>query len=205
MKNKTCYKFLRLIDGKIKSENGNQIWEIGKWYKIKDELNMCHVGFHCSEEIYQAFSYVQGEILAEVEVRGEHLSEKDKEVWSEMKIIKAWKWQKKDSVALAIYSAELVLPNFEKEYPEDKRPRQAIEAAKGVLFEDTEENRSAAESAAVAALTAARSAALAARSAARSAAQSAALAALAAAESEMIKKISSWMDEHLKELEEFRN
>ena len=122
-----------------------------------------------------------------------------------MKIIKAWKWQKKDSVALAIYSAELVLPNFEKEYPEDKRPRQAIEAAKGVLFEDTEENRSAAESAAVAALTAARSAAVAALTAARSAAQSAALAALAAAESEMIKKISSWMDEHLKELEEFRN
>lgn len=33
----------------------------------------------------------------------------------------------------AIYSASLVLPIFEKEYPNDARPRQAIEAAKTYL------------------------------------------------------------------------
>ena len=40
--------------------------------------------------------------------------QKDKQVWSDMKVIKAWKWTKRDSVALSIYSAELVIENFEK-------------------------------------------------------------------------------------------
>ena len=105
------YKFLK---DNLKSKNGNCVWILGKWKKHEGVLDMCHAGFHCSQEKYQAFSYVQGEILAEVKVRGEHLEDKDKEVWSEMRIIKLWKWQKKDSVSLAIYSAELCLNNFER-------------------------------------------------------------------------------------------
>ena len=54
-------------------------------------------------------------------------------------------------LAYAIYAAEQVLDNFEKEYPDDKRPRAAIEAAKAVLKNDTEVNRSAAWAAARAA------------------------------------------------------
>ena len=41
----------------------------------------------------------------------------------------------------AVYAAEQVLPIFEGEYHDDKRPRQAIEAAKKVIENDTEENR----------------------------------------------------------------
>ena len=58
-----------------------------------------------------------------------------------MKLVKVWKWQKKDSVAIAIYSAELCLENFEKVFPNDKRPREAINAAKRWLENPTEENR----------------------------------------------------------------
>lgn len=47
-----------------------------------------------------------------------------------MKITKAYEWTQKDSVALAIYAAELVIKMYEKEYPNDDRPRKAIEAAK---------------------------------------------------------------------------
>jgi len=115
------YKFLRTG---LKSDNGNIKWKFGKWEKYEDELEMCQAGFHCSLEPYDAFSYVQGEIIAEVEVRGKSLKQDDKQVWEEMRIIRAWKWTKRDSVKLAIYSAELCLPNFEKEYPKDKRPQR---------------------------------------------------------------------------------
>ena len=204
------YKFLR---ENLKSYNGDISWELNKWKKHEGELDMCNSGFHCSKEKYQAFSYVQGEILAEVEVKGKSIKQDDKEVWSEMRIVKLWKWQKKDSVALAIYAAELCLNNFEKVYPDDKRPREAIEAAKRYLDNSTDENRSAAASAASAAASvasaaasaasaesaasaasAAASAASAAWSAVRGAASAAASVANAVRGANLINKIFKWMD-----------
>jgi len=41
----------------------------------------------------------------------------------------------------AVFAAELVLPNFETVYPDDKRPHEAIEAAKVVIKNYTIENR----------------------------------------------------------------
>jgi hypothetical protein len=156
------YKFLRLVDGKIKSNSGNVTWEIGKWKKMRGEVDICNRGFHCSSEIYQAFSYVQGEVLAQVEVAGKSEKQEDKEVWSQMKLVNAWKWQKKDSVALAIYAAELVLDIFEKYDSKDKRPREAIEAAKKYLKYPIDKNSYAADAAAYAARAAADAAAYAA-------------------------------------------
>ena len=46
---------------------------------------------------------------------------------------------------------ECALPVFEKKYPEDNRPKKAIEAARNYLTNPTAENRSAAAKAAVAA------------------------------------------------------
>ena len=43
----------------------------------------------------------------------------------------------------AIYAAEQVVDIFEKEYPDDKSPKKAIEATKKVLKNDTKENRAA--------------------------------------------------------------
>ena len=139
------YKFLR--EG-MKSENGDHVWEVGRKYTFKDSLELCKSGFHASKGIYQAFSYVQGEILVKVECSGKHLSDDTKEVWSEMKVTRCWKWQKIDSVLFSIYAARLVLDNYEKEYPNDKRVRQAIEAAENYAKNPIEENMLAAESAA---------------------------------------------------------
>lgn len=44
-------------------------------------------------------------------------------------------------LTLSIFSSEQILHLFENKYPNDKRPRLAIEAAKAVLFNNTEENR----------------------------------------------------------------
>ena len=55
---------------------------------------------------------------------------------------------KKKALMVAIYSARLSLKDFEDKYPEDKRPRQAIEAAEAVVKKDTPAAESAAWSAA---------------------------------------------------------
>ena len=174
MKQVLQYKFLRTG---LKSENGNFKWKLNKWEKIKGELKLCQTGFHSSVEPHDAFSYVQGEIIAVVECRGKYLKDDNKFCWEEQRIVKTYQWTKKDSVGLAIYSAELCLPNYEKLY-KNKAPRLAIEAAKKWLRTGSEKGLLAAESAGSAAGSAAwlaaESAAWSARSAAWSAAESAA-------------------------------
>jgi len=139
---KTLWKSL----SKNMSPNGYK-FVVGKWHKHEGKLKMCRSGFHCSKNIIDAILYVDCEWLAQVEVKGKHLIQDDKECWQEMRITKRWRWTKKMSVSLAIYAAELVLPIFEKKYPDDKRPRKAIEAAKRVLKADTIKNRAAARAA----------------------------------------------------------
>jgi hypothetical protein len=85
-------------------------------------------------------------------------------------------------IRYAIYAAEQVISLYEEKYPEDKRPRQAIEAARLCLDNPSEENKAAARSAAESAWSA-WSAAEAAAWSAWSAAESAAWSARSAAES----------------------
>ena len=58
---------------------------------------------------------------------------------------------KLNQVRYAVYAAEQVISMFEKKYPNDKRPRKAIEAAKAWIKNPTEKNRVVAASAADAA------------------------------------------------------
>ena len=170
-------------------------FKVGKWYKAEGDLKICKNGFHCSQNIIDAMGFVNMEVLAKVEVRGKSIIQDDKECWEEMRLVKTYKWTKKDSVSLAIFAAELVLPNFEKQYPNDKRPREAIEAAKKVLKNNCKKNRD----------VAARSAAAeSAWSAAWSAAESAESAAMSAdtskARNAMKRKIHNWIIKGTKEL-----
>ena len=164
-------RFKFLWEGLKSNFNGYQ-WKIGEWQKTEC-VELCH-GFNCSRRIIDALGYVKGDILAEVEVRGKHFNGDDKSTHAEMKIVRAWKWQKKDSVALSIFSAELVLKNFESKFPTDDRPRKAIKAAKNYLAKQTAENQSAA------------------RSAAESAAESAE------------NTIETWLLQHLESMEEIK-
>ncbi len=183
-KSKPIYLWKSLSKG-LKSGIGNHKWEVGEWYKVKGNLSMCDNGFHASKNIIDAMQYINMECLAKVQVKGQHLHQEDKQCWEEMRVVRAWIWQKEDSVRLAIYAASLVLENYEDKYPGDDSPRKAIEAARNYL---KTKNKSAARSAARSAAesvawsaaesavwSAARSAAeSAAWSAARSAAESAA-------------------------------
>ena len=53
---------------------------------------------------------------------------------------------RKQKIQFAVFAAEQVLPIFEAKYPNDNRPRLAIEAAKNVIDRNTIKNRSAAAS-----------------------------------------------------------
>src|SRR6185312_12079791 len=197
---KTLYKFLRTG---MKSQHGNCTWKVGEW-KHEDVISLCSQGFHASERIMDALSYVPGEILAQVEVKGNHFDETDKQVWTDMSVVKAWHWTKEDSVALAIFAAELVIVVYEKDYPGDNRPRQAIEAAKTYLVNPSgaaEAAARAAGAAAEAAAGAAEAAARAAGAAARAAVWAAVWAARAAG-AEILDKINNWMVERISSLKE---
>ena len=74
------------------------------------------------------------------------LIEEDRIDWANWTICRVF--SKKQKIQYAVYAAEQVIDIFEKKYPDDKRPRKAIEAAKKCIENDTEENRSKAESAA---------------------------------------------------------
>lgn len=213
--NKKTYLWKFLLDG-MTSSRGNCVWKIGEWKK-EEKAVKCSKGFHGSKKILDAFSYVPGSVLAKVEVRGLCDKEGDKQAWTEMRLVKAYRWKKEDSVKLAIYAAELVLDIFEKENPNDDRPRKAIEAAKEYLKNPGKDAAyvaanaayaANAENAANAAACAAADAAYAADSAARAAdsaayAARAAYAAARAADAKKINaKIEKWLAAHVKELEE---
>jgi len=85
----------------------------------------------------------------------------------------------KNRVRYAAHAAELVLPLWEKEFPEDKRPHEAINAAKAWINDPSEVNTEKCRQAANAAWYAA-AACAAAYTAARAAAYTAARAAAAA-------------------------
>ena len=106
------------------------------------------------------------------------LIEEKHENWANWLITTAMSRQQK--LEYAITCAELVLPVFEEEYPNDGRPRAAIEAAKAVLAEDSEENRKAGYAAADAAWAAACSTGYAAAYAADAAGEAACLTGYAA-------------------------
>jgi hypothetical protein len=156
MKTKTKPIFLyKSMSAGMKSAHGDIKWEINKWFKEDGELSICNKGFHASELVIDAMGYVSAKIIAKVEMRGKSIKQDDKQCWSEMRLDKVYKWTKEDSVKLSIFAAELCLKNYEKAYPKDDRPRNAIEAAKYWL---KHQNDSAAYSACSAAYSAAYSA-----------------------------------------------
>jgi hypothetical protein len=67
---------------------------------------------------------------------------KDKLDWANWLIVRIMSY--KQYVSYAVYAAELVLPIYEKKYPGDKRPREAIEAAKKCIKNSSEESKAAA-------------------------------------------------------------
>jgi hypothetical protein len=128
------YKFLRLVDDKIRSNLGSAVWEIGEWKSVEGDLELCKMGFNCSLKPFDAFCDCQGEIVAEVEVRGDHISDSMKECWREMRVVDAYIWKTSDSVLFARFAADCLLEH----YQDDPFPELEWEIA-GIQPEDAAE------------------------------------------------------------------
>jgi len=167
-------KGFKFIQENMKSKNGKITWKVGEWQKHEGELEICNSGFHACIKPIDSLEYVYGNKFFLVEAKGKIIKGDDKFVASEMRLIKELPADKIFK-RFAIACAKLCIKNYEKKYPNDKRPFEAIKAAEDYLdgkikLAELNEKLSAAESAAESAWSAAESAA---RSAARSAAESA--------------------------------
>jgi len=80
----------------------------------------------------------------------------DKHEWALWLLVR--RLDRKDRIRFAVYCAKDVLPIYEAEYPDDDRPRKAIEAAEACIADNTQKNRDAARAAADAAADAVRAA-----------------------------------------------
>jgi hypothetical protein len=93
---------------------------------------MCGSGWHCVDEDH--ILRWLGAIIYEVEFRGE-VEQEEKICAHEMRLLRQCAgWNERTARLLACDCAERALPLFEKAYPEDQRPRQAVETAR--LFAD---------------------------------------------------------------------
>ena len=72
----------------------------------------------------------------------EHLIKDEKFDWARWLIVR--RMTRKQYLQYAVFAAEQVIDIFEKKYPNDKRPREAITAARKCIEDDTQENRDAA-------------------------------------------------------------
>ena len=120
-------KGYRFVTDDLKSQHGNTQWVIGKWQKCKGELSFCENGFHASQKPIDSLAYVFGTRWFECEARGGILKDTDKFCASEMRLTR--EIPKKVIQQFAIDCAYHVLHFFEDKYPDDKRPRQTLEAA----------------------------------------------------------------------------
>jgi len=119
----TCYRF---VTDDLRSQNGDEQWVIGEWKKVDDELKMCKVGLHACKTAYQSLKHVYGNRWFKSEARGNIIEGKNKFCSSEMRLIKEIPSHVLDQ--WMIDCAYHVLPIFEKQYPDDMRPRKLLEA-----------------------------------------------------------------------------
>jgi hypothetical protein len=110
-----------------------------KWL---EEINACYDGISWFKKQFKKQKAAEIEGLDVVE----KLIDEKRLPWANWLIVRLM--TRKQKVQYAVFAAEQVINLFEKKYPDDKRPRKAIEAAKTWISDPSEENRRAADAAA---------------------------------------------------------
>lgn len=112
-------------------ENGGP----GKWMPRIERIIPCNSGYHIVTA-EQLIPWLRSDAsVFEVEYRGNIVNADDtKSVVQEARTVKRLLWDERIARHFAADCAERVLPIFEKRYPNDSRPREAIRVAR--LFAD---------------------------------------------------------------------
>lgn len=85
-KDKIAFKFLQLVDNEIVSDYDQSEWEYRVWREVPTPIYKC-VGLNCSVYAIDAYTYVNGPILALVEYDGEIVKSIDKITCQKMRIL----------------------------------------------------------------------------------------------------------------------
>jgi hypothetical protein len=155
----------------LAAQNEDGTWTPGEWMPgVSGNLVLCKNGYHLTDEEH-LFDWLNASIY-EAEPFKEMLVGDDKVVCRSVRLLRKMHWDDRIARLFACDCAERVVPLYEKDYPDDKRPRHAIEVAR--LYADGKANDTELAAARDAAWDAASAAAGAAAGAAASDAASAA-------------------------------
>jgi hypothetical protein len=169
------YKFL---NGREAPNVPGYRYRLGHWREVQGPLVVCRNGIHLLRS--EHLSRWSARDLYRAEYDGELLEAGDKIVVRRARIVEHLKgWTERTARLAAVDFAEAVLPIFGAHYPDDDRPRKAIEAARGYV--NGLIGRDALRAARAASAASADAARAAARAAADAAADAAAYAAASAA------------------------
>jgi hypothetical protein len=141
--------FKVLGKGRTPCHGGDGKWpRRGVWRKVDGPLVLCEHGLHLCRE--NDLVLWLGPEIWEAEYDGERIDAEDKIVVSKARLVrKVDTWNERTARLFACDCAERVLPIYEKRYPDDKRPRVAVETARRYAEgKATREERAAAGAAA---------------------------------------------------------
>jgi hypothetical protein len=114
----------------LPTRNADGTWTPGEWMpEIEGELKPCRNGYHVVT-LEQLPNWI-GERIFEVEVGKEILPDDDKSVVRTCRLTRECTgWDERTARLFACDCAEHVLCLYEAQYPDDRRPRKAIETAR---------------------------------------------------------------------------
>jgi len=121
-------------DGKwhLPTKKRDGTWKPGKWMPVLTDLVPCKHGYHLCRE--NDLLQWLGPLICIAEGRGEQIVCDDKVVFAQARLLSIRKiWDERTARLFAADCAENVLPIWEKEYPDDLRPRKAIIAARAFV------------------------------------------------------------------------
>lgn len=151
----TYYKVLDL-DGSA-FHGGSGKWHMpsgkrpGKWMPAISDPKPCVRGYHLCRDTTDLSQWL-GPSIWLAEARGAIVADGNKIVVAQARLIRRLPWDDRTARLFAADCAERVLPIFERERPNDDRPRKAIETARRFANGEVEDAaRAAAEAAAEAA------------------------------------------------------
>jgi hypothetical protein len=142
MATRMALKFLR--EGGVGTHSGFQ-WPLpngkpGKWVKVTGTLEACENGIHAALP-HQAMSWFHAECYV-IELGGKVIDSGDKLVARKGRLIRRVdEWNDTTARLFTADCAERMLPIYEKAYPGDKRPRDAIRAARAYAKHPTPRNQ----------------------------------------------------------------
>lgn len=131
----TLYKITAADGSSVHGGSGQ--WTPGEWREVEGDLVPCRNGLHLVEARDLLNWLVQDGIVWEAEYEGERVDDRRKVVVRKARITrKVGVLNCQILVEFGADCAEHVLPIFEARYPDDDRPRRAIEAARAWLRGD---------------------------------------------------------------------